>query len=182
MRYVVRLLLVSCAAVKQCLDTSAGNSDPKRQRTISALPTLPCSGPIQCQCDNLLLLKGEALPHPACSHLIPCSSLYRLWHFSDPFLSCDQVNELFESVCSILVFLGWEARTMSQTPPSSWYRKHFPSGEKKPAGSVWEHDVMLGKQRPGMLLRISSVQIRASRSRALAFCAPQSQSALGAGM
>lgn len=73
-------------------------------------------------------------------------------------------------------------RSKNHPPDTTFQLVHFPSGERKPAGSVWEHDVMLGKQRPGMLLRISSVQIRTSRSKALAFCAPQSQTALGAEM
>lgn len=78
------------------------------------------------QCDSLLLLKGEALLLPACSHLVPCSSLYQLWHFSDPSWSCDQVNEIFESACAqSFCFWDEEQEPSPQTPPSSWYRKPF---------------------------------------------------------
>lgn len=91
------------------------------------------------------------------------------------------------SACTVLVFLGWQARTVSlSTIFQLIQEKHFPLGERKPAGwcdgRLWCG--MLGKQSSGMLLRISSVRVRTSQSRALSFRTTHTplQPALGAGV
>lgn len=78
------------------------------------------------------------------------------------------------SVHKGLVFLEYRTRPISWDTPSSCHRKPFPFGEKKLADHVWECDVILGKQNSGILLKISSVQIKTSQDRALPFCTTQS--------
>lgn len=157
------------------------NLHPKWQRTISAL--LTCHAILSWANVTTSRRKGR-----------PCSSLFGAnWShalsymmFFRPFSSSDQVNELFESVCTqALCFWNKEQDLSPEAAPPSWYRKPFSlpfSSEKKLADHVWEHDVILAEQNSGILLRILSVQIKTSQDRALTFCITQSCPVPGAAM
>lgn len=59
-------------------------------------------------------------------------------------LSCDWVNEIFESVCKNPYVSGIGSKKHNLPAGTE---NHYPLDERKPAGCTWECGVMLGKQR-----------------------------------
>lgn len=97
------------------------NLHPKWQRTISAL--LTCHAILNWANVTTSRRKGRpcsSLFGANWSHALPCMTFFR------PFSSSDQVNELFESVCTqALCFWNKEQDLSPEAAPPSWSRKPF---------------------------------------------------------